>query len=444
MNFCQKVIYMKNRKTALVICLLAAILLLAGCGAQSERTVTVTYVWGNQVLHEEQVSAGSAPSAPTVDPDGAVFEGWLDASGQYVEPEALTVESNTRYTAVIIPELTGHGAYLTTDSTGKALPDTVLTGEDLYNALLTLAAPGAEAYFPAMPSGNTPVEAGAMAVILQSFFPEADPSDFFSGTGPVTRAQFAQAIHTMLGRSDREVLTLAEDAVIPPDLYLEHPQLYALLEALVPHTLSQEGITWDELDLTTQADPGFLNLDGYLYYVNEDRKFLRDGKVGKLKFGADGRYTSGDRELDDMVAGILKTIIEDNPNADRMELLRAAYEHSHMDYTYLRRDPYGTGDHGWEIEDAKTMITKGKGNCYNFAAIFWALARGLGYEARAVAGTCTSSVQPHGWVIIEIDGADYFFDPEWQYAYRERGENDHDMFMIPMSKINYWKYKWRE
>ena len=83
MNFCQKVIYMKNRKTALVICLLAAILLLAGCGAQSERTVTVTYVWGNQVLHEEQVSAGSAPNAPTVDPDGAVFAAVLEDAGVY-------------------------------------------------------------------------------------------------------------------------------------------------------------------------------------------------------------------------------------------------------------------------------------------------------------------------------------------------------------------------
>lgn len=434
-----------KKKTALVLlCLLAACLIAAGCAAQQTRQVTVTYELNGQVLQTVQLTAGQCPEAYKLSPEGAFFEGWRDAAGQLVDPATVPAERDLRYTAVVVPELTGHGAYLQLDDEGRVLPDSVLTGGELSFALQALAAPGAQAYFPTLPAGNAPVESQALTVILKHFFEHDEVEEAFTGTGPVTRAQFAQALHRLLGRSDSETLTMDENAFVPSDLYMEHPQLIALLEASVPHTLSQEGISWSELDLTTKSDPGFVNIDGYLYYVQEDRHFLRDGKVGKLKFGADGRFSSGDTELDDMVAGILAPIVKDNPNATRLELLRIAYDHCHMDYKYLRKEAYGTGDRGWEIDDAKEMFSKGKGNCYNFAAIFWALARGLGYEARAVAGTCTSTVQPHGWVIIEIDGEDYFFDPEWQYAYRERGDEGHDMFMIPMNKINYWKYKWRE
>jgi len=443
MNFCPKVIEMIKRKTGLFLCLLIAALVLSGCAEEAVKGFTVTYAWNGQVLHTEQVMPGQLPKGFAVDAQGAVFEGWRSAAGETVDPKAVAVSGNVQYNAVIIPELTGHGAYLQLRE-GKALPDSVLTGADLQFALQALAAPGAAAYFPFLPSGNTPVEAGTLAAILKSFFPEADTASLFAGEVLVTRGQFAAGMHSLLGRSDEEVLALNEGAKVPEDLYLEHPHLIALLEATVPHSLSQEGVSWESMDVATKAEPGFMNMDGYLYYVQEDRRFLKDGKVGALRFGPDGRYTSGDAELDDMVAKVLAPIVAENPGATRLELLRIAYDHCHMDYKYLRRDPYGTGDRGWEIEDAKTMFSKGKGNCYNFAAVFWACARGLGYEARAVAGTCTSTVQPHGWVIINIDGADYFFDPEWQYAYRDRGDEGHDMFMIPMNKINYWKYQWRE
>ena len=434
-----------RKKIAALLLVAAVALLVAACGAQgsAKTNYTVTYAWNGQVLHTEEVAPGKLPAGFAMNPDGAFFEGWQDVRGQMVDPKSVAVNANLRYTAIIVPELTGHGAYLPLRD-GKAAPDSVLTGQELRYAMEFLAAPGAESWFPYLPSGNTPVEAKTLAVILKSLFPDSDTAALFPGNKPVTRALFAFGMHQLLGRSDDEIIALSDGATVPEDLYLEHPQLTALLEATVPHTMAQEGSGWLALDLTTRAEPGFLNMDGYLYYVNEDRRFLRDGKVGKLQFGADGRFTSGDKELDDMVAAVLAPIVAENPNATRLELLRIAYDHCHMDYKYLRRDPYGTGDRGWEIEDAKSMFSKGKGNCYNFAAIFWACARGLGYEARAVAGTCTSTVQPHGWVIINIDGADYFFDPEWQYAYRDRGDEGHDMFMIPMSKINYWKYQWRE
>ena len=203
------------------------------------------------------------------------------------------------------------------------------------------------------------------------------------------------------------------------------------------------GMLLVDLEQPAPFEPGFVNIDGWLYYVQEDGYFLTDGDVGQLHFDSNGRYTSGDAELDGYVTELIRGFQEENPDKDQFGLLRVAYDHCVTGgYEYLRRNIYKKGHTGWEIEDAKVMFESGRGNCYNFAAIFWSLARGLGYEAYAIAGNCTKTVQPHGWVQIEIDGADYFFDPEWHYDYIHDGREVKDMFMISMKAASWWYYDW--
>ena len=126
---------MRKKITALLIAA-AAVLALAACGAQSQTKTafTVTYAWNGQVLHTEQVAPGGKPAGFAMNPDGAFFEGWQDVNGQTVDPKTVEVNANLRYTAVIVPELTGHGAYLPLKD-GKAAPDSVLTGQELRYAL---------------------------------------------------------------------------------------------------------------------------------------------------------------------------------------------------------------------------------------------------------------------------------------------------------------------
>jgi transglutaminase-like putative cysteine protease len=143
-----------------------------------------------------------------------------------------------------------------------------------------------------------------------------------------------------------------------------------------------------------------------------------------------------------MVAEVLAPIVMTNASAERIDILRKGFEYCRDAFTYLRKDPYNVGDIGWEIEDAKEMFGTGLGNCYNYAAAFWAVARGLGYEARAISGTCTDTDQPHGWVGLYYEGTRYFVDPEWQYAYTEREVFDKDMFMLTMDEVWWWTYKW--
>ena len=161
-----------------------------------------------------------------------------------------------------------------------------------------------------------------------------------------------------------------------------------------------------------------------------------------LHFGADGRYTSGDPELDVLVAETLNTIITENPELEGLDLLRKVFDHCYQDYKYLRKDAYDFGATGWEVADAKEMLQKGRGNCYNFAAIFWALAQGMGYDVQCLAGTCTGTDQPHGWVVLKYEAVYYFVDPEWQYAYTEREIYDKDMFMLTMDEVWWWTYRW--
>ena len=209
------------------------------------------------------------------------------------------------------------------------------------------------------------------------------------------------------------------------------------------YRFEEDGRLSHDFAKTASYEPGFVNIDGWLYYVQEDGSYLKDGKVGDLYFGADYRFTTGDPDLDGYIAKLLDGFIKENPGKDRLGLLRVAYDHCVTGgYSYLRRNIYDKGHTGWEIEDAKIMFESSRGNCYNFAAIFWALARGLGYEAYALAGNCTKTVQPHGWVVIEIDGADYFFDPEWHYDYIHDGREVKDMFMISMKAASWWYYDW--
>lgn len=61
---------------------------------------------------------------------------------------------------------------------------------------------------------------------------------------------------------------------------------------------------------------------------------------------------------------------------------------------------------------------EGQGNCFVYAAAFYQLAKGLGYDVEYVegqVGMAAGGYGPHGWTVIHLDGASYICDPEAQY-----------------------------
>ena len=411
-------------------------------------TVTVEFVVAGEVISQQNLTAGQMPEMVNVEIAGLRFVSWLDDVGADVDPFAQALDADAVYTAVCYPVLLDHVAFLFADANNTIRPDDVLTEKELCDALNALASDEAVAYFPELPNGEGDVTSDGLVAVLEGFFEADSVAAAFSHVteGTVTRSAFAAGMVQLLGYNPDETVTLAENALIPVDVTGDRSDAIALLQAAVAATVDTNSeVTWADVELPVAYAPGFVNIDGWLYYVQEDHYFLKDGDLGTLHFDENGRYTCGDGALDEIVAKLLKDFIDANPDMERLEILREVYDYCHEEFGYRRTyDHPAFGENGWEIQRASAMFEKGKGNCYSFAAIFWALSRGLGYETRAISGTCLKDEQPHSWCIIEIDGADYFFDPEWEYAYHERGIYDKDMFMIPMERVSYWTYKWVE
>lgn len=426
----------------LVICLLCA------CGEPAEQptetpSYTVSYLVGDQIYTTQTVLQGQYPAPVTVEINGLHFTGWVDGSKKTVQPETVPVYGNISYIAQGTPSLIRHMPYLQIDEFGFLRPEDLLTANELEFALKALTEEQTWAFLPAVPASNN-VSGAQLKDVLKTFFPEAQLTSVITcaDTDALTRAMFAGYMHKLLQRDDGEKFVLSADDALPQDVTSLRSDIPALLEACMRHTPDPEGQQWTDMPLTTGWDPGLQLVDGWLYCVQPDGQLLRNAQVDNLQFGPDGRYTSGDKELDALVADILKRIVEENPDLSGLDLLRKVYDHCHQDYKYVRKDAYLFGQTGWEVEDAKEMILKGRGNCYNFAAIFWALASGMGYDVQCLAGTCTGTDQPHGWVVLHYEGEHYFVDPEWQYAYTEREVFDKDMFMLTMDEVWWWTYRW--
>ena len=169
-----------------------------------------------------------------------------------------------------------------------------------------------------------------------------------------------------------------------------------------------------------EAQDGFVWEDGYLYAIDEEGNLKTDCWIGVLYFGRDGRYTSGSKKLDRLVADVISENTKDSMT--RMEKLEAMYDYTRDNIQYV-----GYGNHemtyqpahgkdGWMVEIATEALEEGHGNCYYFAAQFCALARGLGYQAYAVGGVFSAMEDPHGWVVIlDEDGNQWLCDPEMEY-----------------------------
>lgn len=437
-----------------IVMIVLLCLLLTACNQQpveteptTEPTVyyTARFVMGGNVLSEQTLEEGHLPEAVEAQVQGLKFLYWMDENGEQVLPETVSLKGNVTYTAAYYPVLNKHECFLFADTNGMIRPDEALTADELIMALKRLAAEGADKYFPGMPIGNEPLTVQKTKNVLKHFFgTDAVEAAFGILEGKMTRGEFAGVMCSLQGRNLTEAVKIAEFAKIPEDITMGRTDCAALLESCVPHTEDLAGTTWASLELKAGYAPGFVNVNGWLYYVKEDGYFLRSGNVGDLQFGANGRYTSGDVELDAIVAGILQNIMEQNPSADRLTLLRRGHEYCRDAFTYLRKNSYAMGKTGWEVNDAKVMFTSLRGNCYNYAAAFWAVARGLGYEAYAISGTVTQTDQPHGWVEIDFDGKTYIFDCEWEMAYRvKQNRYDMDMFMIDRQSAKFWNYKWK-
>lgn len=167
---------------------------------------------------------------------------------------------------------------------------------------------------------------------------------------------------------------------------------------------------------------GLVECDGSMFYTEKkDGPFLTNYDLGYLHFGEDGRYTSGDAELDGYVDSIMADIIEDDSkNLLNEDKLREAYNAIVFgDFDYMTRNTgWQRGSTGWALPCAKVMFSTRRGACYYWAASFLYLARRLGFQAYPICGGVNEHNAIHAWVMIDEDGSEYIYDVELDWAYR--------------------------
>lgn len=450
------------KKTFLII--IALCLLLCGCGnkddapaanrtapAETEITppvetetpvYTVSYLVNGALVGSETVLCGESPVGMT--PDGG-FRCWVDAEGKTVRPDTLSVEADCTLTAAFVPAMNAPAGCFEPKKDGLFHPDDLFTRSDAvrvvyallankpqtevfltdvttaaqcYKAASTLAAAGYIELKDGAFDPDTPITLGDLSALLEQFFPvDALDDAMMSCELPLTRGGAAELFAKLLG--------VGAGAADYPDVPPQHPY-FAAVSALGANVKD-----WGERR-------GFTHVSGVLYCYDEQGYFRKNQDVGTLHFGPDGAFSSGDATLDKLVSQVMRNKID--PGADQEENLRKAYRYVRDSYLYLRRNYYDVGETGWEIAEATTMLQSGKGNCYNFTGVFWALARALGYEAHCVSGLVGKNADPHSWVeILWEDGVTYIFDPETEMSYRLK-DQIFDCYKMTYEQGEFWTY----
>ena len=217
---------------------------------------------------------------------------------------------------------------------------------------------------------------------------------------PILREELAYVLVRLAGREPCEA-GLFLGGHLPEDVALDDFAWTYIADAVT------DGV------VETPAE-GVYRANGWLYASWADGTLIRDMDWGVWTFGIDGRYTTGDEELD----GYLQQGLIDSGAAELTgtKALQAAYLYVKEYGEYLVRPedatPLAPAATGWEYDRALRFFVYGGGTCYGYAAAFGLLARALGENAYIISGQVNQYHGAHSFVVIPENGVDWIYDPE--------------------------------
>lgn len=149
-----------------------------------------------------------------------------------------------------------------------------------------------------------------------------------------------------------------------------------------------EVLTTVEEDYSDLAEDGFVLSDGFLYELDSTGHIMKEHSDGMLYFAADGRYTSGDVELDELVASLI--LSQTTTSSSRIDKLHSLYDYvrdnmvyvGYVNNNYSYAEPNGVN--GWGNSVAKEALQTLAGNCYYDGFVVYTYKTELDGTVRAV------------------------------------------------------------
>ncbi len=469
---------------------------------QEVKPCQILYDLGNGELIREHTQTGTLPqNIPYENQNGNQIIQWKNAQDDVVDVSSQIITDNTIYYAVYeqqisLLETVKHIKYMDGDN-GNFYPDKALTRAEacqiLYtllkqkqipqktftdvsendwyaNAVCTLATMGlVEGYGEDFQPQKEMTRAEFLAILnriypydgtIQTFadvpgehwaaqaISNAVEKGWIYGEGniypdnTIKRQEVAVILNKVLNRkADKNII--AENTVREFfDVSPTHWAYYDILEASVAHEYqyTEQYEIWTSFQKETlNIARGLYSKNGTLYYVEQNGSLARNKTVDGFTFGADGKYTTNSEILDNKLSEIIQN--HTNSNMTQEQKLKVVHDYVRDNYNYLKRPFVQKGQTDWEKQYALDMLDMQKGNCYSFAALYYYLAKQIGYDAHAVIGTVGHEHSPHGWVEIAMDGTTYIFDAEMEMAYRKRGIY-HDIFKKTYDNAPFLYIKW--
>ncbi len=180
-----------------------------------------------------------------------------------------------------------------------------------------------------------------------------------------------------------------------------------------------------------------------LYYAGSNGVVKRNTTYEGIAFGEDGSAKKS------AAATYQTTIVETvnricSEDMSKGEKLYACWNYltGRSSYSYYIW-PYMVGEDGWVRKSAWQLLETGRGDCYNFACAFAAMAGVVGYKAYVVYGRVSGSrdhaadgLTRHAWV--KINGL--YYDPEAEWANWYRGVYGDGSYDIRHEILKYYSY----
>ena len=450
------------------------------------------------VLYADDGESVTVPAGPEI--PGYTFLYWVDAAGNAERRQSVTVYEDLTYLgqyAVAFRDESRsaeHSPYLSLDESGLFYPNSAVTRGETVMALFQLLDINGvgSGYFADVSRDDAvytaaatlkdlgliegeylhaedPMTYGELFRLLARLFPAASAEGSFDAVAPdspyypsfclayergwltdsvvspydgVSRRAFVRLFNSLTGRGG----TSHDSALLTgtiADVGLSDADFSAIAEAVIRHDCAYG----DGAERWTSSTPAAL-LDSGLFFSGMELRAIKDDgspavseSYAGLQFDESGVETTGDAALDALVRTRLSELV-DPAAMTREEMLETVYYSVANDSNYLRAEIYAVGETGWEITEATRMLSTGKGNCYSYAATFWALARGIGYDAVCYSGTVGNHYNPHGWVEITLDDVPYIYDPTLQYEqwYGPGTHTYENFFQKTYESVSGWGY----